>query len=52
MTYDIVTLGETMLRMTPPGQRRIEQAASFDLEVGGSESNLSVGLVRLGLRVA
>lgn len=52
MHYDIVTLGETMLRMTPSGHRRIEQASTFDLEVGGSESNLSVGLVRLGLQVA
>lgn len=52
MPYDIVTLGETMLRMTPPDHRRIEQASTFDLEVGGSESNLSVGLVRLGLNVA
>lgn len=51
-TYDVITLGETMLRFTPPGHLRIDQAAVFELEVGGTESNTSVGLVRLGLRVA
>jgi 2-dehydro-3-deoxygluconokinase len=49
--FDVVTLGETMLRLTPPQMRRIEQAISFDIEVGGSESNTSVGLARLGLKV-
>ena len=50
--YDVITLGETMLRFTPPAMKRIEQTTTFDLEVGGSESNMSVGLARLGLRVA
>ncbi|RLT43362.1 MAG: sugar kinase [Chloroflexi bacterium] len=50
--YDVLTLGETMLRFTPPGVQRIDQAAHFELEVGGSESNTSVGLARLGLKVA
>jgi len=49
--YDVITLGETMLRFTPPNLRRFEQTISFDVEVGGSESNLAVGLARLGLRV-
>ncbi len=52
MPYDIVTLGETMLRLTPPAHRRIEEVSTFDIEVGGSESNVAVGSVRLGLRVA
>ena len=51
-TYDVVTLGETMLRFTPPGVQRIDQAPHFELEVGGTESNTSVGLARLGLNVA
>jgi 2-dehydro-3-deoxygluconokinase len=52
MTYDVVTLGETMLRFTPPVLRRLEQTLEFELHVGGSESNTSVGLARLGLKVA
>ncbi len=50
--YDVVTLGETMLRFTPPNLQRIEQATSFDAHIGGSESNTAVGLARLGRRVA
>jgi 2-dehydro-3-deoxygluconokinase len=51
MMYDVITLGETMLRFTPPNLRRLDQATSFELEVGGSESNLAIGLTRLGLKV-
>ena len=50
--YDVVTFGETMIRLTPPLLQRLEQTRTFDIEIGGSESNLSVGLVRLGMRVA
>lgn len=49
--YDVVTIGETMLRLTPPNQLRIRQAKQFDIEVGGTESNTAVGLVQLGLKV-
>ncbi len=50
--YDVLTLGESMLRFSPPGMQRLEQAAAFEIHVGGSESNTAVGLARLGLRVA
>ena len=50
--YDVVTLGESMLRLTPPGFLRIEQTNSFDIWVGGTESNTAVGLSRLGMAVA
>ena len=50
-SYDVVTLGETMLRLNPPGFRRLEQATTLEVEVGGTESNLAIGLARLGLRV-
>src|SRR4051812_25493286 len=49
--YDVVTLGETMLRFTPPAMQRIEQASTFEIHVGGSESNTAVGLARLGMKV-
>ena len=51
-SYDVVTMGETMLRLTPPDLLRIEQTRSFDIFVGGSESNTAVGLSRLGMNVA
>lgn len=50
--YDVVTFGESMMRLTPPGYLRIEQTHSFDIWVGGTESNTAVGLARLGLRAA
>ncbi len=50
--YDVVTFGETMLRLSPPGFLRIEQTRSFDIWVGGTESNTAVGLSRLGLSAA
>lgn len=49
--YDVVTLGETMLRFTPPADQRLEQAQSLEVHVGGSESNMVVGLARLGFKV-
>ncbi len=52
MKLDVITFGETMLRLTPPGFERLEQATSLELHVGGSESNTAVGLARLGCRTA
>src|SRR5690606_17610194 len=49
--YDVVTLGETMLRLTPPDLRLMEQATTLTMHVAGSESNVAAGLARLGLRV-
>lgn len=49
---DIVTLGEAMLRLSPPDFHRIEQAMSFDAKVGGGELNVAVGVARLGLTSA
>jgi 2-dehydro-3-deoxygluconokinase len=49
---DVVTFGEAMLRLTPPHFRRLEQAFSLDVEIGGAELNTAVGLVRLGRRAA
>ena len=50
--YDVVTLGETMLRLAPPNFERLEQARTFDVTAGGSESSTAVGIARLGLKAA
>src|SRR6201993_3117187 len=52
MPYDVVTFGEAMIRLSPPGFRRLEQARSLDLFVGGGELNTAVGLARLGRSTA
>lgn len=49
--YDVITLGETMLKFTPPNFKRLEQTPICELEAGGSESNLAIALTRLGLKV-
>ena len=49
MKNDVVTFGETMIRLSPPDTKRLEQAKTMDLHVGGSESNVAVAISRLGL---
>lgn len=46
---NIVTFGEIMLRLSPPGMLRFSQARSFDLAFGGGESNVAVSLSNFGL---
>lgn len=47
----IVTFGEIMLRLAPPGHLRFSQAASFDVVYGGGESNVAVSLAHFGMPV-
>jgi len=46
---DIVTFGETMIRLSPPDHLRLEQTASLNLSAGGAELNVAAGVARLGL---
>lgn len=50
--YDIIALGETLLRLTPPNLQRLDQGAGFDVHVGGCESNTLSAMARLGLHCA
>lgn len=50
--YDFLTLGETLLRLSPPGMQRLDQARNFEVGVGGSELNVACLLARLGRRTA
>jgi len=47
---DVVTLGEAMIRLSPPNHQRLEQATSLDVVIGGAELSVAVGVARLGLR--
>lgn len=47
----IVTFGEIMLRLSPPGNLRFTQARNFDVIYGGGESNVAVSLAYFGLPV-
>jgi 2-dehydro-3-deoxygluconokinase len=50
--HDVITFGEAMIRLSPSNFRRLEQAQSLDLQVGGAELNTAVGLARLGRKSA
>ncbi|MFB6139082.1 MAG: bifunctional 2-dehydro-3-deoxygluconokinase/2-dehydro-3-deoxygalactonokinase [Halosimplex sp.] len=46
---DLATFGESMLRLSPPGQQRLEAVDELDVHVAGAESNVAVAAQRLGL---
>ncbi len=50
--YDLLSLGECMVRLSPPGHGRIELATNLEVWVGGGEYNVACALSRLGLRTA
>ena len=45
----VITAGETMALVVPPSPGRLRHAASLSLSIGGAESNVAIGLVRLGI---
>ena len=47
----VVTFGEIMLRLSPPGYLRFSQTNSFDVVYGGGESNVAVSLANYGIPV-
>ncbi len=47
----VVTFGEIMLRLSPPGFLRFSQANNFDVVYGGGESNVAVSLANYGIPV-
>jgi 2-dehydro-3-deoxygluconokinase len=48
--FDVVSLGEAMLRLSVPTGRRLDDSRSLDMEIGGAEGNVCVALARLGRR--
>ncbi|MET0967441.1 MAG: sugar kinase [Nakamurella sp.] len=45
----VVTLGETMALLTTPGGRQLRSGAALPVGIGGAESNVAIGLARLGI---
>ncbi len=52
MNGRIVSFGEIMLRLKPPGVERFFQSPRFEATFGGGEANVAVGLARFGCDVA
>jgi 2-dehydro-3-deoxygluconokinase len=48
--FDLVALGECMIRLSPTGHQRIEFAPVLEVWCGGGEYNVAYALSRLGLR--
>jgi len=44
-----ITMGEILLRLTPPNYEKIRVATSFDVTYGGSEANIALALASLGV---
>jgi 2-dehydro-3-deoxygluconokinase len=44
----VITLGEIMLRLSTPGNKRFVQSDTFDVNYGGGEANVAVSLANYG----
>lgn len=44
-----ITIGEIMLRLTPPNYEKIRMASAFEASYGGSEANIALALANLGV---
>jgi len=49
---ELVTFGETLLRLSPPAGERIESADRFECRTAGAESNVAIAAARLGTDAA
>jgi 2-dehydro-3-deoxygluconokinase len=51
-TFDVLSLGECMIRLSPPGHQRIELTPFFEAYAGGGEYNVTYALARYGMRTS
>ncbi len=49
MKQKFITIGEIMLRLTPPNYDKIRVATTFEASYGGSEANIALALANLGI---
>ncbi|KAB1067741.1 sugar kinase [Tamlana haliotis] len=52
MAKKLVTFGEVMMRLSPPGYLKFSQANSFELVYGGGEANVAISCAYLGMKAA
>src|SRR5262245_13090217 len=50
MTHTVVTFGELLLRLSPPGFERFFQSPVLSVTFGGGEANVAASLAQFGLR--
>ena len=49
MENKFITMGEIMLRLTPPNYEKIRMSHSFEASYGGAEANIALALANLGI---
>ncbi|WP_436854467.1 PfkB family carbohydrate kinase [Staphylococcus caeli] len=47
-----ITFGELLLRLMPPNYQTFQQAHRFDIQFGGAEANVAIGLSGLGVNTS
>ena len=52
MPKKVITFGEVMMRLSPPGYEKFSQATSFELVYGGGEANVAISCAYLGMKAA
>lgn len=48
--FDLLSLGEVLLKLTAPGDDRLSRGETFTKQIGGAELNVLAGVSLLGLR--
>ena len=48
----VVTFGEIMMRLNPPGNQRFRQCEGFEASYAGGEANVAVSLANYGMRAS
>ena len=49
-SFDVLSLGEILLRLSPPSNERLVRGDSLRKQTGGAELNVASGIAMLGLR--
>lgn len=52
MTFDVVTVGEAMLRLSVPPGERLEDSPTLRVSVAGAEANVAIAVARMGRSAA
>ncbi|MAU26051.1 MAG: 2-dehydro-3-deoxygluconokinase [Muricauda sp.] len=52
MPKKVITFGEVMMRLSPPGHSKFAQASSLELVYGGGEANVAISCAYLGMKAA
>lgn len=52
MAKKVITFGEVMMRLSPPGYSKFSQASSLELVYGGGEANVAMSCAYLGMKAA